>query len=50
VAERIDAPPDALRDIQIAGYPYFMRDKVGLTSNPRGMVGFSTRGRNMGDA
>ncbi len=35
---------------EYAGYPYFMRDEVGLASNRRGTVGLSTRGRNTGDA
>jgi cyclophilin family peptidyl-prolyl cis-trans isomerase/HEAT repeat protein len=35
---------------EYAGYPYFMLDEVGLSSNRRGTVGLSTRGRNTGDA
>ncbi len=34
---------------EYAGYPYFMRDEVGLASNERGTVGLSTRGRNTAD-
>ncbi len=34
---------------EYAGYPYFMRDEVGLASNRRGTVGLSTRGRNTAD-
>jgi cyclophilin family peptidyl-prolyl cis-trans isomerase len=34
---------------EYSGYPYFMRDEVGMASNRRGGVGLSTRGRNTGD-